>query len=451
MASMRAWLTQKGKEGKHVAVVHCKAGKGRSGTVACSYLISQEGWRMEDALQRFTERRMRPGFGPGVSIPSQRRWVGYVNRWANAMDKKYVDRPVEILEIHVWGLRDGVKVAVEGYVDQGKKIKCFHLFRRSERIVMENGRGNSGSSTDSFSRQPPEIKAAAPAVETVTSPTSSAIVSESQQQKRSKKFCAVLLRPSQPVILPSSDVNIDFERRTKATYTGWAMVTSVAHVWFNAYFEGGHKYDSGVFECEWENLDGIKGTAQKGTKALDRVKVVWRYAAPPRVDEEKRKEEAPFPQPESGEPVPEGQPADWRGDNVTRVDDGMEYRESATTTAAVVGARKETGGYDDANTRKNPVRPRIPRTDSEILKDAVLVEPGKLLAEGPSIIRKLGPRKQTEESRDISLASSVEDLSETKDDKKDEKQDEEEGTDADLESVQAFYNGESRPEKKDMR
>jgi protein-tyrosine phosphatase len=81
VAGMRNWLLEgeeKGKEGKgngRVVVVHCKAGKGRSGTMACSYLISECGWKPEEALARFTERRMRPGFGQGVSIPSQLRWV----------------------------------------------------------------------------------------------------------------------------------------------------------------------------------------------------------------------------------------------------------------------------------------------------------------------------------------------------------------------------------------
>ena len=39
-----------------VVVVHCKAGKGRSGTVSCSYLIAEEGWDPEEALARFTQR-----------------------------------------------------------------------------------------------------------------------------------------------------------------------------------------------------------------------------------------------------------------------------------------------------------------------------------------------------------------------------------------------------------
>ncbi|KAL1985053.1 hypothetical protein VTN96DRAFT_8288 [Rasamsonia emersonii] len=352
MATMRNWLQGADTEGKQqtkgerVAVVHCKAGKGRSGTVACSYLISQEGWKMEDALQRFTERRMKVGFGNGVSIPSQIRWVGYVNRWANQMDNVYVERPVEILEIHVWGLRDGVKVAVEGYVDEGKKIKCFHLFKRSERIIVDDGktvpvsnprRVNLQKVTPaSSSLSSSSINIPVRPTETVTSPTSPGELE--RPPTTIKQISAVILRPSQPVILPTSDVNIDFERHTKAAYTGWAMVTSIAHVWFNAYFEGGDKHDSGVFEAEWDSLDGIKGSKMKGTKALERVKVVWRYPSSTQVgvpEPEKKGKEAKdaatpgkvISLPKPGEPVPESHAADWRGETVTRDEDCQSSRD----------------------------------------------------------------------------------------------------------------------------
>lgn len=99
---MRNWLEDdSGKE--RVVVVHCKAGKGRSGTVACSYMISEQGWTVEDALRRFTAKRMRSGFGAGVSIPSQLRWVAYVDRWSKH-GKIYTERLIEVVEVHVWGL-----------------------------------------------------------------------------------------------------------------------------------------------------------------------------------------------------------------------------------------------------------------------------------------------------------------------------------------------------------
>ncbi|KAL4978544.1 protein-tyrosine phosphatase-like protein [Aspergillus desertorum] len=372
MASMRNWLQRldgsraEGQEnqekGQRIAVVHCKAGKGRSGTMACSYLISQEGWKMEDALQRFTERRMRVGFGSGVSIPSQLRWVRYVNRWTNEMGKRYVERPVEIVEIHVWGLRDGVKVAVEGFVEDGQKIKQFHLFRKGERTVMSDdtsqpqssqrssnatseGDDNSGSSNGNLSKttfkqkpnamrtsdsstqgqeqQPISATESDSSLFSTTTPASASTpttpTTTTTSQAPQKHTHAVLLRPSSPLLVPSPDINIDFERRSKAaSYTGLAMVTSIAHVWFNPYFEGGDKYDSGVFEIDWDAMDGIKGTSRKGIRALDRLKVVWRYADDSTTEVRHAHAQARpvsrgvIMEPKPGEPIPETRVKDWR-------------------------------------------------------------------------------------------------------------------------------------------
>lgn len=332
MASMRNWIQGENFDGvadekastarrQRVAVVHCKAGKGRSGTAACSYLISEEGWKRTDALQRFTERRMRAGFGNGVSIPSQLRWVGYVDRWTNHLNKQYIERPVEIIELHVWGLRDCVRVAVNGYVDNGQRIQGFHIFKKEESIVMDNGEPSVTDSESSKISSPSSIssplKPATPSTTTGTSPIPKKSTTNLSTRSTTSPSggATVLLKPSAPIFLPTSDINIDFERRNKASYTGWTMVTSVAHVWFNAYFEGGHEgNDSGVFEIEWEAMDGIKGSARKGTKALDRLKIVWRYAS--KGDASMQPLEQAIIEPARGEPVPEPQPADWRGGQV---------------------------------------------------------------------------------------------------------------------------------------
>lgn len=232
------------------------AGKGRSGTMACAYLISEEGWSATEALARFTAARMRPAFGEGVSIPSQRRWIGYVERWTLEYLKTYVERYVEIKEVHVWGLRDGVKVAVQGYVDEGKEIKTYHLFQAEERFDMDNGGGGGDS--------------------------------------------AVVFRPATPLILTTNDVNVDFERRSKAAY-GWSVVTSIAHVWFNAFFEGDGK--SGVFDIEWEAMDGIKGTLRKGMRGFDRLQVVWAVS---------EGHNQPIREPEEGESIPEPRKAETK-------------------------------------------------------------------------------------------------------------------------------------------
>ena len=314
MASMRDWLNSSTSVKPKVVVVHCKAGKGRSGTVACSYLISEEGWAVKDALARFTERRMRSGFGNGVSIPSQLRWIGYVDWWSKN-GKLYVEKQVEILEVHVWGLRDGVKVAIEGYVEEGKIIKTFHTFGNHERTVMGAGIDSKPRPTN----EPDDPNEKAPhSYQTVTGILSTTESSTS----------VVLFRPNHTIILPTSDIKIDFERRNKATY-GFTMVTSVAHVWFNAFFESqqapnpssrpippssGFKSplpntkssDSGVFSISWDDMDGIKGSARKGTRALDVVAIVWRTIPDPQDRTSKT-----IVEPAVGEPIPDVEPADW--------------------------------------------------------------------------------------------------------------------------------------------
>ena len=319
MASMRNWLKASDQKDRRVVVVHCKAGKGRSGTVACSYLISEEGWTVGQALTRFTERRMRSGFGAGVSIPSQVRWIDYVDRWTK-QGKVYVERQIEVLEVHVWGLRDGVKVAIEGFVDEGRTIKTFHIFRRDERIVIDGTAHNSGVFASLIgsnnergvppSRHPPQLDGTTHSKPTDGTEDPFALCNHPDNDTGAG---AVIFRPSTRVVLPTNDINIDFERRNKATY-GWTMVTSVAHVWFNAFFESSslennNKVPSdGVFDIEWDAMDGIKGSSRKGIRALDRLAVVWRA-----LDSTEGGLTHIITEPVHGEPVPQSRPADWKG------------------------------------------------------------------------------------------------------------------------------------------
>jgi protein-tyrosine phosphatase len=101
---------------------------------------------------------------------------------------------------------------------------------------------------------------------------------------------------------------------------GWTMVTSIAHVWFNAYFEGngpeqnGKPDDDGVFELEWAKMDGLKGSSLKGTRAFDRLSVVWKAYDP---EPGRGRKETIIHEPSADSPVPQMAAADWKGNNVT--------------------------------------------------------------------------------------------------------------------------------------
>lgn len=524
MASMRSWLHEedvqssdttheakgdKGKEignsdgkSKRVVVVHCKAGKGRSGSMTCSYLISECGWKAEDALARFTERRMRPTFGAGVSIPSQLRWISYADRWTRG-GKKYVDLPVEVLEVHVWGLRHGVKVNVEGFADEGKKIKVLHTFKKEERYVVQGDapggggvmdllgdalspanqddeiyedadykeivgndsdkKGSDSASSNNASKESsparsqskrakagqmlsgsparnssvkkagakPKSKTINPAdfaASATSSPSGSSLNIPSNNASQpslapASTFAdtnepggmAVIFKPASPVRISNSDVNISLERRNRAPASlGLTMVTAVAHVWFNVFFEGrgpeqdGNADESGVFEIEWDKMDGIKGSSRKGARAADRISVVWRAVGT----------SGPLPEvkePGEGSPVPEMRPADWKGEEGEdpNADRKLGLRAATTASAAVSKASSvrstdndggKAAGVDGAESGRE--------SDDESLKGVKSSDPaGQELKDSDSAKLSLGKGKPQEGSSSRDQAPAGDELS----------------------------------------
>jgi hypothetical protein len=141
---------------KATAVIHCKgcallrrglmvAGKGRSGTISMSYLITYASWSSDKAFQYFTARRMR--YGEGISIPSQRRWVRYVELWSKQLQKKYSVGSVEVTRVQFWGMKlengdDDIEVGIAGYVEGdysgSKAVNKIHVFKDDEVSSFQN-------------------------------------------------------------------------------------------------------------------------------------------------------------------------------------------------------------------------------------------------------------------------------------------------------------------------
>jgi len=82
---------------QNIIAVHCKAGKGRTGTMVCAWLLyTTDDPTSTDALERFAEKRtnMRESSKhlQGVDTPSQQRYIGYIEKWL-AQTNSYLRLP----------------------------------------------------------------------------------------------------------------------------------------------------------------------------------------------------------------------------------------------------------------------------------------------------------------------------------------------------------------------
>lgn len=108
-----------------VAAVHCKAGKGRTGVMICSYLIfSGLCSNSEEAFEYYA--RIRTHNNKGVTIPSQRRYVKYFESFLSTnLCKPYVHMIPQIIKYHI---KDKTKNILTNFMHDGRYFILPNIF-----------------------------------------------------------------------------------------------------------------------------------------------------------------------------------------------------------------------------------------------------------------------------------------------------------------------------------
>ncbi|XP_056417960.1 phosphatidylinositol 3,4,5-trisphosphate 3-phosphatase TPTE2-like isoform X2 [Hyla sarda] len=108
-ASVRTWMAQ---DLKNVIAIHCKGGKGRTGTMVCTYLVDSDQFESaKESLDYFGERRTDTSVSTkfqGVETPSQSRYVCYYEILKNKYNLQMPpEQPLRIRSIRIHSI-DGI-------------------------------------------------------------------------------------------------------------------------------------------------------------------------------------------------------------------------------------------------------------------------------------------------------------------------------------------------------
>ncbi|XP_022430440.1 phosphatidylinositol 3,4,5-trisphosphate 3-phosphatase TPTE2-like isoform X5 [Delphinapterus leucas] len=137
---VKEWMAQ---DEENITVIHCKGGKGRTGTMICAYLLASEIFATaEDSLYYFGERRTDKSTSSkfqGIETPSQNRFVGYFAMVKNTYNltlppmKKLTMEKIIIYSIQGVGKGNGNDLKVQ--IIMQRKPVFFCSASKNSRIV----------------------------------------------------------------------------------------------------------------------------------------------------------------------------------------------------------------------------------------------------------------------------------------------------------------------------
>ena len=116
------------KNPKSVAAVHCKAGKGRTGVMICSYLVFSHLCESSEKAFRYYAR-IRTKDNTGVTIPSQKRYIKYFETFLQAnFCPPYIFLIPKIIKSHFSHLMVGQgRLLVKNILQSFQKEKSYFI------------------------------------------------------------------------------------------------------------------------------------------------------------------------------------------------------------------------------------------------------------------------------------------------------------------------------------
>lgn len=146
---VREWMAA---DPRNIIAIHCKGGKGRTGTLICAWLIdSEQCANAKESLQYFGERRTDKSMSSkfqGVETPSQSRYVGYYE----ILKKKYNRqlppskslkiRSIRIHSITGVGKSNGSDLKVKIILKKQNAFQCVCATQESCKLFFDAG-GNA--------------------------------------------------------------------------------------------------------------------------------------------------------------------------------------------------------------------------------------------------------------------------------------------------------------------
>ncbi|CCD25606.1 putative phosphatidylinositol-3,4,5-trisphosphate 3-phosphatase NDAI_0F02880 [Naumovozyma dairenensis CBS 421] len=306
-------FTTSGKE--KIAVLHCKMGKGRCGTICIAYLMKYnpgtgnlQTSSLDAAKAVFMNNRFKPGISKGVTIYSQLRFLKYheLFLYYDSMHRDMILNQLQLARFtfHSIELLEPTTIINSNFNSSPDSDYSFQYpYEISVNLQHYNETRNDLITFHNLTTSRDTVSSS-----TLSSPLSSSITPSNSSKKTKNDRLIMLLPSSSPLHLENTDIRLDFTLKIKSLQTSSSMTTtnkviskftsyvSHSHCWLNLYFETVKcsKNNSNThfmlnelineqnlgrqqfyFYIKWEDLDGLKGTNNRGLKLFDSIILKW--------------------------------------------------------------------------------------------------------------------------------------------------------------------------------